>query len=86
MKCAQLMYSSNLDDPIPHLPVETRSAMCLTTVSGTRSVGDMLHDRLVEPLPPPPLSQAAGIVDFDRAFSMFILFKYYWLRTIFICN
>ena len=39
----------------------------MTTVSGTKSVGDMLYDCLVEPLPPPPLSQAAGSVDFGKS-------------------
>ena len=56
-----------LDHPIPPRSIETRNEVCLTTVSGTGNVGDILHDCLVEPLPPPPLSQAAGRVEFGRS-------------------
>ena len=41
--------------------------MCLKTVSGTGNIGNTLHNCLVEPLAPPPLSQAAGRVEFSKS-------------------
>lgn len=39
----------------------------MVTVSGTESVGDTLHDCLVETLSPSPSSQAAAKVEFGKS-------------------
>ena len=55
-----------LHHPIPPRSIENRNEVCLTTVSGTENVGDILRDCLVEPLPAPPLSQVLSKIDFDQ--------------------
>lgn len=56
-----------LQHAVPPVPVELRSDICLTTVSGSvfSSESNTLYARLLEPVSPPPLSQVLEEIDFS---------------------
>lgn len=56
-----------VDHPIPPRSVETRNETCLTTVSRSGSVEGVSRYCLVEPLPPPSLSQIESTVEFGKS-------------------
>ena len=56
-----------LDHRFPPRPIETRSNVCLTTVSGSESKTDTLLARMVEPASSPPLNQVLGKIKFKSS-------------------